>query len=214
MPAKRKYNIKGSKDFIVLAGIFFFLCLWSIKDAWYTSPKTLEKHPREIIAAFETHGLIERLYVKEGDSVGEKQLLATLRRVKINEEFSSAKKDYAEAKNQHTLSDEVLRNAVKNGATGEGLAGFKQNRIDAQAAMDAALEQVNLARKRIDATELRASGKGVVKEVRVALYGQVDEGSTVMVINPKDHFYLFNKSLAIFSFFAFWVFLGTHIFAL
>jgi hypothetical protein len=53
----------------------------------------------------------------------------------------------------------------------------------------------------------------VVKEVLAGTYGQVEAGETVMLIDPKDHFYLFNKSLAIFSFIAFWVFLGIHIFA-
>ena len=110
--------------------------------------------------------------------------------------------------------EEALRNAVKNGATSDGVAKLKQSRIDAQATMDAALEQVNATRARIDATELRAGGKGVVKEVRVSLYGQVEAGEAVIVIDPKDHFYLFNKSLAIFSFIAFWVFLGIHILAL
>jgi len=152
--------------------------------------------------------------VKEGDSVGETQLLAKLRRVKMNEEFDVAKKAYTAAKNKHTLMDEALRNAVKNGATSDGVAKLKQSRIDAQATMDAALEQVNATRARIDATELRAAGKGVVKEVLVSLYGQVEAGEAVVVIDPKDHFYLFNKSLAIFSFIAFWVFLGIHILAL
>jgi len=76
MAAKRKYNVKGSKDFIVLSGIFFFLCLWSVKDAWFTSSKTLEKHPRQVEAAFEISGLVEQLLVREGDSVGEGQLLS------------------------------------------------------------------------------------------------------------------------------------------
>ncbi len=214
MPAKRKYNVKGSKDFIVLSGIFFFLCLWSIKDAWFTSPKMIEKHPQEVAAAFETSGLVEQLHVREGDSVGEGQLLAELRRGKMKAESAAAKKTYTEAKNKHTLMDEALRNAEKNGATSEGIAEIKQSRDDAQAAMAPALKQVNLARERIAATELRASSKGVVKEVRVPLYASVDTGETVMVIDPKDHFYLFNKSLAIFSFIAFWVFLGIHILAL
>lgn len=214
MPAKRKYNVKGSKDFIVLAGIFFFLCLWSIKDAWFPSPKTVEKHPQEVVAAFETSGLVEQLHVREGDSVGEGQLLAELRRGRMKDESAAAKKAYIEAKNKHTLMDEALRNAENNGATNEGIAGIKQSRDDAKTAMDTALKQVNLARERLDAAELRASSKGVVKEIVVPLYASVEAGDTVLVIDPKDHFYLFNKSLAIFSFIAFWVFLGIHILAL
>ena len=213
MPTKRKYNVSGSKDFIVLAGVFFFLCLWSVKDAWYSSPKTLEKHPLEVAESFDTDGAIGQLHVVEGDSVGESQILAELRRVRKQEEFEAAKMAYSTAKNKHTLVDEALRNAVKNGASSDGIAELKQNRIDAQSTMDAALEEVNVTRTRLDSTELRASGKGVVKHILISAHAQVEAGQTVIVIDPKDHFYLFNKSLAIFSFIAFWAFLGIHILA-
>lgn len=213
MPAKRKYNVKGTKDFIVLAGIFFFLCLWAVKDAWYPSPKVLEKHPEEVAVAFEVAGSIGQLHVTEGDSIGEEQVLAELHHAKIQEKFDTAKKEYSDAKNQHALMDEALRNAVKNGASSEGIAELKQGRVDAQTAMDSALEEVNDIRAKLDATELRAPGKGVVKKVLVSLHAQVEAGESVIAIDPKDHFYLFNKSLAIFSFIAFWVFLGIHILA-
>ncbi len=213
MSAKRKYNVRGTKDFIVLAGIFFFLCLWAVKDAWYPSPKVVEKHPMEVSLSFETAGSVGQLHVAEGDSVGETQVLAELRRVKMMEEFDVSKKAYSEAKNKHTLMDEALRNAVKNGASSEGIAELKQSRIDAQAAMDATLEKVNATRAKLDSTELQSSCKGVVKQVLVSLHAHVEADETVIVIDPKDHFYLFNKSLAIFSFFAFWIFLGIHILA-
>ena len=214
MSAKRKYNIKGSRDFIVLAGIFFFICLWAVKDAWYPSDKVVEKHPLVLLASFDTGGLVDQLLVEEGDSVVETQVLAKLRTVKMNEEFDEAKKGYITAKNKHTLMDEALRNAEKNGVDSDGIVELKQNQMDAQSAMATALEQVNSIRARIDAADLLATGKGVVTDVQVLLYDQVEAGETVFVIDPKDHFYLFNKSLAIFSFFAFWVFLGVHIFAL
>ena len=38
----------------------------------------------------------------------------------------------------------------------------------------------------------------------------VQAGETVMVLEPSDSFYLFNKSLAVFSFFAFWIFRTTY----
>jgi len=214
MANRRRYNVKGSKDFIVLAGIFFFLCLWAIKDAWYPSPKTLEKHPREVVASFETSGSIGKLYVKQGTSINNNQLLAELRSVKMKDDFAAAKKAYVAAKERHALADESLRNAVKTGGDSARLAELKQERSDAQAAMDAALVEVDAARDRIDACRLLSPSKGVVKELKVGVYEQVEAGETVMVIDPKDHFYLFNKSLAIFSFIAFWVFLGIHILAL
>ncbi|MCF7817111.1 MAG: hypothetical protein K9M54_04450 [Kiritimatiellales bacterium] len=213
MPIKRKYNVKGTKDFIVLAGIFFFLCLWSIKDAWYPAPKVVEKHPREVAVSFKTAGSIGQLHVAEGDSIGEKQLLAELRQVAMREEFEQAKKEYTEAKNKHTLLTEAGRNAAKNGASADGIAELAKSRDAAQADMDAALEKVDEVRAQIDATELLAPTKGTIKKVLVTTHEQVEAGETVMLIDPRDHFYLFNKSLAIFSFIAFWVFLGIHILA-
>lgn len=213
MPVKRKYNVRGTKDFIVLAGIFFFLCLWSVKDAWYPSEKVLKKHPREIAVAFEMDGIVGKLHVKKGDSIAEEQILAELRRARIQQESDAAKKTYSEAKMAHARADEDLRAAVKNGDSAEGLAELKQNRIDAQTAMASSLEQVTLLRGKLDLTELRAPSKGSVKEVSIMPHSQITAGETVIRIDPKDHFYLFNKSLAIFSFIAFWVFLGVHVLA-
>lgn len=211
MAARRKYNIKGTKDFIVFAGIFFFLCLWAVKDAWFPSPKVLEKHPLEVSASFETSGSIGALRVKEGDTVTEQTILAELRRVEIDAEFESSKQAYSTAKDQHALADEALRTAVKSGAASEEIAELKQRRIDAQTAMDTALEQVSLMRERMNATEMVSPDKGVVKEVLFSVHDQVQAGETVIVLDPSDHFYLFNKSLAIISFIAFWFFLGIHI---
>ncbi len=214
MASKRKYNIKGSKDFIVLAGIFFFLCLWSIKDAWYTSPKTIEKHPREVMASFEVSGALSQLHVKQGSSVGENQLIAELSSVKKKEAFDAAKEVYIAAKQRYSLAEESLSNVVKKDEDNSLVAELEQEKTDAKAAMDAALVEVDAARDRVDACRLLSPSKGVVKELRAAVYDQVEAGEPVVVIDPKDHFYLFNKSLAVFSFVAFWIFLGIHILAL
>ena len=103
MPVKRKYHVKGTNDFIVLAGIFFFLCLWSIKDAWYPSEKVLKKHPLEIMVAAEASGMVEKVNVVAGDAVAEDMVLAQLRRDRIAVEFDEAKSTYTEAKKKHTL---------------------------------------------------------------------------------------------------------------
>ncbi|VGO22972.1 efflux RND transporter periplasmic adaptor subunit [Pontiella sulfatireligans] len=213
MPAERKYNIKGTNDFIVLAAIFFFLCLWAVKDAWFPSPNVMEKHPREVVAAFEISGAIGQMHVQEGDAIGEKQLLAVLRRVTMQKKFDMAKKGYTEAKDHHAMLEAAVRNAEKNGASDGGIADLKKNLSSTETAMNAALAEVTEQREMLDSTELKSPSKGVVKELKAFTHSQVDAGETVVVINPKDHFYLFNKSLAIFSFFAFWIFLGIHVLA-
>jgi multidrug resistance efflux pump len=213
MPSKRKYNIKGTNDFLVLAGIFFFLCLWAIKDAWYPSEKVQKKHPREIPVAFEVDGSVQTVHVAVGDGIGETQLLAELRDDKKKVEFETVKEEYTEAKKDYAMKEHVLNNARKNGASDGGIAELEQSLAAAKTHMDETLVQVTELRVAIDASSLKAPSKGEIKEVKIMTHTMVKAGETVMVIDPKDHFYLFNKSLAVFSFFAFWIFLAIHILA-
>ena len=213
MPAKRKYNVKGTQDFLVLSGIFFFLCLWAVKDAWYPSPNVVKKHPMEVAVSFEVPGSIGKVYVVAGDSIGEGQLLAELGRAKMKMEFDVAKKEYTTTKNKHTLMQTALANAVKNGASDEGIAGLELSLLETKSKMDETLAQVSSIRSAMEASELRAPSKGEIKKILIPTHSLVAAGEEVLIIDPKDHFYLFNKSLAIFSFIAFWVFLGLHILA-
>lgn len=210
MPVKRTYNIKSTKDFLVLAGVFFFLCLWAIKDAWYPSPNVLKKHPRTIEASFEASGSIGEIHVGVGDSIAEEQLLAELLRTKLEMDFNGAKKEYTETKNKHVLMKKALLNAEENGATESGIAEIRNSVVEAKDAMGAALKKVGDVRDAMGATELHAPAKGEIKEVLVSTHSPVEAGEAVLVIDPKDHFYLFNQSLAIFSFIAFWVFISLH----
>ncbi|WP_372794182.1 hypothetical protein [Pontiella sp.] len=213
MPSKRRYNVKGTNDFIVLAAIFFFLCLWAIKDAWYPSEKVLKKHPLEVVAAFEADGSVEKVYVSVGDAVAEEQLLAKLRTDKFAVEYEKAKTDYTEKKKKFAMMDHARKNAEKNGVSENGYAEIIAGMETAQSAMNEALRVVTDLKAQMDASVLKTPSKGVVKEVKMETHTLVKAGDPVVVINPKDHFYLFNKSLAIFSFFAFWIFLAIHILA-
>ena len=201
MPVKRQYRVKGTNDFIVLAGIFFFLCLWSVKDAWYPSEKVLKKHPQEIIVIAETGGTVEQMMVDEGDAVAEDMVLAELRSDQVSSDFEEAKRSYTEAKNKHgrlNASSETV-DTVEIAA--------------AQAAMDQALDKVEELRIALDSMEIKTKDKGKIKEAYIATHSLVEAGDHVFLIDPEDHFYLFNKSLAIFSFIIFWVFLAIHLLA-
>lgn len=199
MPVKRKYHVKGTNDFIVLAGIFFFLCLWSVKDAWYPSEKVLKKHPLEIIVVAEAAGTIEKIMVGAGDPVAEDTVLAKLRSDRVFTEFEEAKKTYTEAKREHTRL-----NAASQSGDAVKIA-------TAQETMDQALVKVEELRVALDSMEIKAPDKGEIKECYIAPLGLVEAGDHVFLIDPQDHFYLFNKSLAIFSFLLFWVFLAIHL---
>lgn len=198
MPAKRQYHVKGTKDFIVLAGIFFFLCLWAVKDAWFPSPKVMKKHPQEIVVAFEVAGTVERVNVDVGDSVTEEMVLANLRSDRIAVEFDEAKGAYTEAKKKHAM----LR-ATSDASDAGAIQAAKE-------AMEQSLAKVEELRVALDSTELLSPSKGEIMEKYIATHSLVEAGDQAFLIDPKDHFYLFNKSLAIFSFFLFWVFLAIH----
>lgn len=265
MPAKRTYKIKGTNDFLVLSLIFFFLCLWAVKDAWYPSDKVLKKHPREVVAAFETAGSVGEIFVDVGDSIGEGTVLARLRSTRVQEEFDAAKSAYTKAKDKHAVMQLALKNANKNGASDDGLSAIEDSVVDARAAKDAAYARVQELKLILDRSELQSPEKGKVQEILINNHtlvktvaaeksgvvelgkdgvitltdvngeiteltppdgmtclieheGSVKEGAVMFGdiafrLDPKDHFYLFNKSLAIFSFFAFWVFLAIHVLA-
>ena len=63
----------------------------------------------------------------------------------------------------------------------------------------------------LDAMEIKAPDKGEIKESYIGTLSIVEAGDQLFLIDPQDHFYLFNKSLAIFSFVLFWVFLAIHL---
>ncbi len=201
MPSKRRYHIKGTNDFIVLSAIFFFLCLWAVKDAWYPSAKVLKRHPLESVATFQAAGAVDKLHVAEGDPITEDQLLASLRRDRLGVEMEEAKAAYTAARDAFYL----LRS--------KGDAADPAERVAAEERMNATLGKVNELKVQMDATDVLAPGKGVVKQIKVAPFTMVEKGDVACVIDPKDHFYLFNKSLAVFSFFAFWLFLALHVLA-
>ena len=188
--AKRRYNVKGIKDFIVLAGIFFFLCLWAVKDAWYPSPKVLKDHPRRVEVSFPVDGTVKEFTVKVDDHVvppkdgREPTLLGMLNDASMQKEFEEKKAAYV---------------ALPDGSTEK----------------QAMLQEINTLKTRLDqhvlyCPELGKEKGGKVAKLLVGRYDKVTAGQPVLVIEPNRGFYLFNKSLAIISFIAFWIFLGIH----
>ena len=211
--AKRKYKVKGTNDFIVLAAIFFFLCLWAIKDAWFPSEKVLKKHPREVVMAFEVDGTIEKVFVDVGDRVAEKAVVAKMRSDRVSVEYEKAKDVYSEAKKKQAMLQVSLKNMNEGGASAAGIKEIQQELTDITLTVDQAHAEVLDLKEKIDSSELRATTKGKVLEVNVDTHTMVKAEPSVLVIEPADHFYVFNQSLAIFSFLAFWIFLAIHILA-
>jgi multidrug resistance efflux pump len=159
----------------------------------------MKKHPMEIIVAAETTGIVEKVAISEGDPVAEGTVLATLRSDRISAEFEEAKKTYTEAKKEYNLL-----NAASGSGDGQEIA-------TAQETMEQALVKVDELRLALESMEIKSPDKGAIKKSNVSPLSVVEAGDHLFIIDPDDHFYLFNKSLAIFSFLLFWVFLAIHI---
>lgn len=211
MPVKRQYNVKGTNDFLILAAIFFFLCIWAVKDAWFPSEKVLKKHPLEVAVAFEAEGTVKGVNVAVGDSVVENQVLAELRSDRITVEYDKVQDAYTESKLERARLDNELKNLTESGASADDAAALQARLNELQEEMDGLLVTAKELRLKLDSSELKSPSKGNVIEVRIHPHSMVEAGQVAVVIDPKDHFYLFNKSLTVLSFILFWVFLAIHI---
>lgn len=200
MAAKRNYNIKGTKDFLVLAVVFFFLCIWAVIDAWFPTQSTLKRRPQRVEVAFEESGVIKKMHVDVGSQVSppeEKRaatLIAELRSIELDEELENFRQASDEARQQSQSGD----------------AEAAQKLIELRGQISDVLAK--LEAKKLYTPEMGKEKDGTVIEVLVGRHDYVEAGQPVVVIKPNSHFYVFNISLAIFSFIAFWVFLLIHIF--
>jgi multidrug resistance efflux pump len=180
--AKSRFNIKGTKDFLVAAVVCAILCLWSIRDGWFPTPKTLKKHPLEIPAAFSVGGVVKEIALRVGDEIHGKVALAVL---------------YDDAFRTKVYEAEAAFNAAK----------------DAKAAdTDEKLEALLTARKNLEActvwnTDILWTGShgeatlhGEVVSVLARPGDRVESGQPVLLVNPEDTFYLFNKTLSVLMF--------------
>ncbi|MFA5688399.1 MAG: hypothetical protein WC959_04545 [Kiritimatiellales bacterium] len=183
--AKKRFNIKGTKDFLILAVFLGFLCVWAIRDAWFPTEKILKKHPLEIPVAFSVPGVVSQIPVQPGDKIEPRTLLASLRDEPYKLKVADAEKAYSEAKNSG--ADDVE----------EKMEALKTARADLQAC--------SLYNTDIMLADLYGEGdkplRGKILEILVSPATAIEAGQPVLTIRPQDTFYLFNKSLSIFSFF-------------
>lgn len=148
-----------------------------------------------VLVASRADGVVEAVAVKQGDAVKQGQALATLdpRAAKIA--VATARAGVAQAQAQLDESQIALRQAGQRApriaaaaragaASGEAaeqasdaVAALKAKQVAAQAALDAAKQQLASARLNLDATTLRAPAAGVVVQRRVAI-GQTVSASS------------------------------------
>lgn len=123
--------------------------------------------------AFKNGGIVQRIYVKEGDAIGKGQLLATVNLTEINAMAEQASLAYQKAKRDYERASNLYRDSV---ATLEQM----QN---AKTALDVAKQQYTSAGFNQAYSEIRADKSGYVLR-RFANEGQVvGPGTPILQVN-------------------------------
>jgi multidrug resistance efflux pump len=209
---KRQYKVKSNKDFLIFGFVFFFLCIWAIKDAWFPSDTVLKKHPREIVSAFEMGGQLAKIHVAEGDFVKEGSVMAELSSTQLETELTEMKAAYSNERKSVQVLEVAIKNAVQNGATKNSIADMRNRKLIAEEKMAEFHESVNSLNDTQGKMRLIAEKSGTVLDVYLGERIQIAAGESIIKIHPQDNFYVFNKSLAIFSFLACIFFFVFHFF--
>lgn len=183
MARDRFKKIKGTKDFLVLAVACGCICLWAIRDAWFPTEKILKKHPQEFQVTSSVAGVVQNIPVRVGDEVKGSMPLLILGSQYYEEAVAAAEEAYKAA--VETKDKEQIK---------------------------AKLDDLVVAKEKLQATIIRCTDfiletthgedplHGKVLEILVDPAAPVDAGQTVLIIQPGDTFYIFNKTLAILTF--------------
>lgn len=194
MAKKRKYkNLHGTNDFLVAAIALLLLGLWAVKDGWFPSESTLEKHPIESVAEFSHAGTVDEIMVEVGQGISSNTSLIEMRTTKLDnkqenleERLETAREELEDFEQSWLNEDSAIDEQELNSRKTE-----KQKQI-----MDIKKEIAGIKQTRMRRI-LRSNVTGDVKKILVEVGQDVEKGESGAMIHAKDHFYLFNKSLAI-----------------
>ena len=191
MAKNRFERVKGTKDFLVATVVCVFVCLWSIRDAFFPTEKILKRHPLEFAVTNSVAGIVRDIPVEVGQEVGGEQVL-----LRLNPEHFEAAVAAAQA---------AYRAAVDAAGGPEGAT--REQELLLQARADLKGTTISCSDYILETTHGSDPLYGTVLEVIAEPATKVEAGSTLMLIQPKDTFYMFNKTLAVL------MFLGAVIFA-
>jgi len=82
----RRYHIQGTNDFLVWAVVLLALGLWCVKDGWFPSSATLEKHPHAVEIKAGQPGMIKDVFVKRGELIRAEQPIVRITLTETNGE--------------------------------------------------------------------------------------------------------------------------------
>lgn len=180
--AKQRFNIKGTKDFLVAAVFCGFLCAWSIRDAWFPTEKILKKHPREIPVSFKVSGVLKQIAVKPGEEIKGETRMAFLYDESYRARVAEAEAAFETAK------------ATKDPLVEEKLDALMKAKEDLEAC---SLKNTDFTWETTHGTEIL---HGTVNRIIGAVSTHLEAGAPVLSITPNDTFYLFNKTLSALTF--------------
>lgn len=180
--AKKKYKIKGTKDFLILAVFCGFMCVWAIRDAWFPTRKVLEKHPQEVPAAFAVPGVVREVRVQPGDVIEDRTVIAVLNDTVYQERVNEARARFDSAREARDPETET--------------------RLDELNEARAALEKCTLRNTDIKVNTSHGEDvlRGRVLRIDAPPGTPVEAGQPVVTIRPQNSFYIFNQSLAVIMF--------------
>jgi len=190
--AKGRFNIKGTKDFLVAAVACAFFFLWFLRDGWFPPERVLKDHPLEMALSMKVSGVIKSLPVAPGTEVGGPVVLAEI--------YDGAyKKIASEAEAAFDKARELRDPAVM-----EKRAAM----LEAQANVEACSLRCSDFTQKTSHGEDKLRGKVLAYHVEVS--DQIEAGETILTVRPKDGYYLFNQASCILSFIGLLVSLFFH----
>lgn len=180
----RRYQVEGTKDFLYWSIGLLLLGLWAVKDGWFPSAKVLKDHPRYLSVGFDHPGVLAEYRVAPNDEIRVGTVLAIQQRSELESRQNFLNRNVKAAEEAAKLA----------GALGADSA--QERRAEEVARWAAELADV---RRQMAQRELKAPTNGYVRALLKERNAPVQAREPVIELLVRDHFYAFNKSLAILS---------------
>ncbi len=130
----------------------------------------------ETFLSFKTGGIIDKIFVKEGDKIRKGQLLATLNLTEINAQVSQAELEFEKAKRNYERVSNLYRDSVAT------LEQFQNSKTS----LDIATKQIETARFNRSYSEIRALANGHVLRKSASEGQMITPGSEVLQTNGSE----------------------------
>ncbi len=178
----RKYNVKGTNDYLIFAIALLAFGAWCVKDGWFPSPVVLKKHPMEVPAPARIDGMISTIRVALGQEVGSNTVVGTMNRAEVDtvrQQRVFAERDAAER----------LQNLKRD------KPGDTEAVRAAEALWNEAKARLDEATQRAERTDIVSMDAGTIIRIPAKAGDLVKEGDAVAVVYPTthSHFYSFNR---------------------